>query len=69
MDSDCAGPVDTVQGELPPPGMNSHWVSQKLRETMESETVILGDVLPGKESLGHFVGMDVVKSFWIALSL
>lgn len=63
-----AGPVDTVQVELPPPEVSSR-VSQNLRETMESETGVLGDVLPRKESLGYLVGVDMVKNFWIMLFL
>lgn len=68
LDSDYAGPVDTMQVELPPLEINSR-VSLKLGETIESGTVIFCDVLPGKESLGYFVGVDMVRNFWIMLSL
>uniref|UniRef100_A0A8C0DH98 Ubiquitin carboxyl-terminal hydrolase CYLD n=1 Tax=Balaenoptera musculus TaxID=9771 RepID=A0A8C0DH98_BALMU len=58
LESDYAGPVDTLQVELPPLEINSR-VSLKLGETIESGTVIFCDVLPGKESLGYFVGVDM----------
>ncbi|XP_077607493.1 ubiquitin carboxyl-terminal hydrolase CYLD isoform X2 [Crocuta crocuta] len=58
LESDYAGPGDTVQMELPPLQINSR-VSLKLGETIESGTVIFCDVLPGKESLGYFVGVDM----------
>ncbi|XP_061028316.1 ubiquitin carboxyl-terminal hydrolase CYLD isoform X2 [Eubalaena glacialis] len=58
LESDYAGPVDTMQVELPPLEINSR-VSLKLGETIESGTVIFCDVLPGKESLGYFVGVDM----------
>lgn len=68
LESDYAGPVDTMQVELPPLEINSR-VSLKLGETIESGTVIFCDVLPGKESLGYFVGVDMVRNFCIILSL
>lgn len=58
LESDYAGPVDTMQMELPPLEINSR-VSLKMGETVESGTVIFCDVLPGKESLGYFVGVDM----------
>uniref|UniRef100_A0A671FHR8 Ubiquitin carboxyl-terminal hydrolase CYLD n=1 Tax=Rhinolophus ferrumequinum TaxID=59479 RepID=A0A671FHR8_RHIFE len=58
LESDYAGPVDTGQVELPPLEINSR-VSLKVGETIESGTVIFCDVLPGKESLGYFVGVDM----------
>nr|XP_020039749.1 ubiquitin carboxyl-terminal hydrolase CYLD isoform X3 [Castor canadensis] len=58
LESDYAGPVDTMQVELPPLEINSR-VSLKVGETIESGTVIFCDVLPGKESLGYFVGVDM----------
>ncbi|KAM9607172.1 ubiquitin carboxyl-terminal hydrolase CYLD isoform 3-T3 [Trichechus inunguis] len=58
LESDYAGPVDTMQVELPPLEINSR-VSLKVGETLESGTVIFCDVLPGKESLGYFVGVDM----------
>ncbi|XP_036922232.1 ubiquitin carboxyl-terminal hydrolase CYLD isoform X2 [Sturnira hondurensis] len=58
LESDYAGPGDAAQGELPPLEINSR-VSLKLGETVESGTVIFCDVLPGKESLGYFVGVDM----------
>ncbi|XP_034881116.1 ubiquitin carboxyl-terminal hydrolase CYLD isoform X2 [Mirounga leonina] len=58
LESDFAGPGDTMQMELPPLEINSR-VSLKLGETIESGTVIFCDVLPGKESLGYFVGVDM----------
>uniref|UniRef100_A0A8C0JMU1 Ubiquitin carboxyl-terminal hydrolase CYLD n=1 Tax=Canis lupus dingo TaxID=286419 RepID=A0A8C0JMU1_CANLU len=68
LESDYAGPGDTMQMELPPLEINSR-VSLKLGETIESGTVIFCDVLPGKESLGYFVGVDMVRNFWRILSL
>uniref|UniRef100_A0A2K5CZJ2 Ubiquitin carboxyl-terminal hydrolase CYLD n=1 Tax=Aotus nancymaae TaxID=37293 RepID=A0A2K5CZJ2_AOTNA len=58
LESDYAGPVDTMQVELPPLEINSR-VSLKVGKTIESGTVIFCDVLPGKESLGYFVGVDM----------
>uniref|UniRef100_A0A8D2HRS6 Ubiquitin carboxyl-terminal hydrolase CYLD n=1 Tax=Urocitellus parryii TaxID=9999 RepID=A0A8D2HRS6_UROPR len=58
LESDYAGSVDTMQVELPPLEINSR-VSLKVGETIESGTVIFCDVLPGKESLGYFVGVDM----------
>uniref|UniRef100_H0W2A4 Ubiquitin carboxyl-terminal hydrolase CYLD n=1 Tax=Cavia porcellus TaxID=10141 RepID=H0W2A4_CAVPO len=58
LESDYAGPVDSMQVELPPLEINSR-VSLKVGETIESGTVIFCDVLPGKESLGYFVGVDM----------
>ncbi|ELK15378.1 Putative ubiquitin carboxyl-terminal hydrolase CYLD [Pteropus alecto] len=58
LESDYAVPVDAVQVELPPLEINSR-VSLKIGETVESGTVIFCDVLPGKESLGYFVGVDM----------
>uniref|UniRef100_A0A8C6WCP0 Ubiquitin carboxyl-terminal hydrolase CYLD n=1 Tax=Nannospalax galili TaxID=1026970 RepID=A0A8C6WCP0_NANGA len=58
LESDFAGPGDTMQVELPPLEINSR-VSLKVGETIESGTVIFCDVLPGKESLGYFVGVDM----------
>lgn len=67
LESDCAGPGATAQVELPPLEINSR-VSLKLGETVESGTVIFCDVLPGKESLGYFVGVDMVRNLWTILS-
>ncbi|XP_072488292.1 ubiquitin carboxyl-terminal hydrolase CYLD isoform X5 [Notamacropus eugenii] len=47
-----------MQVELPPLEINSR-VSLKVGEGIESGTVIFCDVLPGKESLGYFVGVDM----------
>uniref|UniRef100_A0A5F4W3Z4 Ubiquitin carboxyl-terminal hydrolase CYLD n=1 Tax=Callithrix jacchus TaxID=9483 RepID=A0A5F4W3Z4_CALJA len=58
LESDYAGPVDTMQVELPPLEINSR-VSLKVGKTIESGTVIFCDLLPGKESLGYFVGVDM----------
>ncbi|XP_072488290.1 ubiquitin carboxyl-terminal hydrolase CYLD isoform X3 [Notamacropus eugenii] len=58
LESDYAGPVDIMQVELPPLEINSR-VSLKVGEGIESGTVIFCDVLPGKESLGYFVGVDM----------
>ncbi|KAM4833867.1 ubiquitin carboxyl-terminal hydrolase CYLD isoform 3-T7 [Thomomys bottae] len=58
LESDYAGPVDTMQAEVPPLEINSR-VSLKVGETIESGTVIFCDLLPGKESLGYFVGVDM----------
>ncbi|ELW61537.1 Ubiquitin carboxyl-terminal hydrolase CYLD [Tupaia chinensis] len=61
LESDYAAPADTMQVELPPLEINSR-VSLKVGESMESGTVIFCDVLPGKESLGYFVGVDMDNS-------
>ncbi|XP_041505941.1 ubiquitin carboxyl-terminal hydrolase CYLD-like [Microtus oregoni] len=58
LESDFAAPVDTMQAEPPPLEINSR-VSLKVGESVESGTVIFCDVLPGKESLGYFVGVDM----------
>nr|XP_020840826.1 ubiquitin carboxyl-terminal hydrolase CYLD isoform X3 [Phascolarctos cinereus] len=58
LESDYAGPVDVMQVELPPLEINSR-VSLKVGEGIESGTVIFCDVLPGKENLGYFVGVDM----------
>ncbi|XP_074067451.1 ubiquitin carboxyl-terminal hydrolase CYLD isoform X4 [Macrotis lagotis] len=58
LESDYAGPVDMMQVELPPLEINSR-VSLKVGEGIESGTVIFCDVLPGKENLGYFVGVDM----------
>nr|KAF6409552.1 CYLD lysine 63 deubiquitinase [Rousettus aegyptiacus] len=58
LESDFAVPGDTVPVELPPLEINSR-ISLKIGETVESGTVIFCDVLPGKESLGYFVGVDM----------
>ncbi|XP_038168386.1 ubiquitin carboxyl-terminal hydrolase CYLD isoform X3 [Arvicola amphibius] len=58
LESDFAAPRDTMQAEPPPLEINSR-VSLKVGESVESGTVIFCDVLPGKESLGYFVGVDM----------
>uniref|UniRef100_A0A6I8NN38 Ubiquitin carboxyl-terminal hydrolase CYLD n=1 Tax=Ornithorhynchus anatinus TaxID=9258 RepID=A0A6I8NN38_ORNAN len=58
LESDYAAPIDTMQVGLPPLEINSR-VSLKVGEGMESGTVIFCDFLPGKESLGFFVGVDM----------
>ncbi|PIN93342.1 hypothetical protein AB205_0178790, partial [Aquarana catesbeiana] len=58
IESDYASPVDNNQTEIPPLEINSR-VSLKIGEGMEFGTVIFCDVLPGKESLGYFVGVDM----------
>ncbi|XP_075433262.1 ubiquitin carboxyl-terminal hydrolase CYLD isoform X2 [Ascaphus truei] len=58
VESDYASPVDTSQSEIPPLEINSR-VSLKIGEGMEFGTVIFCDVLPGKENLGYFVGVDM----------
>lgn len=66
IESDYASPVDNSQTEIPPLEINSR-VSLKIGEGMEFGTVIFCDVLPGKESLGYFVGVDMVSvTFLIA---
>lgn len=60
IESDYASPVDNNQTEIPPLEINSR-VSLKIGEGMEFGTVIFCDVLPGKESLGYFVGVDMVS--------
>ncbi|XP_044126138.1 ubiquitin carboxyl-terminal hydrolase CYLD isoform X3 [Bufo gargarizans] len=58
LESDYASPVDPNPTEIPPLEINSR-VSLKIGESMEFGTVIFCDVLPGKESLGYFVGVDM----------
>uniref|UniRef100_A0A8C0HIM7 ubiquitinyl hydrolase 1 n=1 Tax=Chelonoidis abingdonii TaxID=106734 RepID=A0A8C0HIM7_CHEAB len=58
LESDYAAPVDTMQVELPPLEINSR-VSLKIGEGIEYGTVIFCDVLPGNESLGYVVGVDM----------
>ncbi|KAM8947349.1 ubiquitin carboxyl-terminal hydrolase CYLD isoform 2-T2 [Pelodytes ibericus] len=58
LECDYASPVDSGQSEIPPLEINSR-VSLKIGEGMEFGTVIFCDVLPGKESLGYFVGVDM----------
>lgn len=57
-----AAPGDTMQAEPPPLEINSR-VSVEVGESVESGTVIFCDVLPGNESLGYFVGVDMVRIF------
>ncbi|RMC09085.1 hypothetical protein DUI87_14091 [Hirundo rustica rustica] len=59
LESDYAAPVDAMQVELPPLEINSR-VSLKIGESIEYRgTVIFCDVLPGNESLGYVVGVDM----------
>ncbi|XP_030060195.1 ubiquitin carboxyl-terminal hydrolase CYLD isoform X4 [Microcaecilia unicolor] len=58
LEADYASPLDATQVEIPPLDINSR-VSLKIGEGMEFGTVIFCDVLPGKESLGYFVGVDM----------
>ncbi|XP_025060064.1 ubiquitin carboxyl-terminal hydrolase CYLD isoform X3 [Alligator sinensis] len=58
LENDYAAPVDTMQVELPPLEINSR-VSLKIGESIEYGTVIFCDVLPGNESLGYVVGVDM----------
>jgi len=60
LESDYAAPVDAMQVELPPLEINSR-VSLKIGEIIEYGTVIFCDVLPGNESLGYVVGVDMVR--------
>lgn len=60
LESDYAAPVDAMQVELPPLEINSR-VSLKIGESIEYGTVIFCDVLPGNESLGYVVGVDMVR--------
>lgn len=62
LGSDFAAPGDTTQAEPPPLEINSR-VSLKVGESVESGKVIFCDVLPGIESLGYFVGVDMVRIF------
>lgn len=61
LENDYAAPVDTMQVELPPLEINSR-VSLKIGESIEYGTVIFCDVLPGNESLGYVVGVDMVRN-------
>ncbi|XP_041529690.1 ubiquitin carboxyl-terminal hydrolase CYLD-like [Microtus oregoni] len=58
LESDFVVPMDTMQAEPPPLEINSR-VSLKVGESVESGTIIFCDVLPEKESLGYFVGVDM----------
>uniref|UniRef100_A0A8B9FK04 Ubiquitin carboxyl-terminal hydrolase CYLD n=1 Tax=Amazona collaria TaxID=241587 RepID=A0A8B9FK04_9PSIT len=58
LESDYAAPVEAMQVELPPLEINSR-VSLKIGESIEYGTVIFCDVLPGNESLGYVVGVDM----------
>ncbi|XP_025019388.1 ubiquitin carboxyl-terminal hydrolase CYLD isoform X2 [Python bivittatus] len=58
LESDCAAPVDSVQVDLPPLELNSR-VSVKIGKNIEYGTVIFCDVIPGNESLGYVVGVDM----------
>lgn len=49
-----------VEGEAPPLEINSRVLVQT-REGPERGTVIFCDLLPGNESLGYYVGVDMVK--------
>ena len=62
LESAFAAPGVIRQAEPPPLEINSR-VSLKVGESIESGTVIFCDVLPGKESLGYFVGVDMVRTF------
>ncbi|XP_041489662.1 LOW QUALITY PROTEIN: ubiquitin carboxyl-terminal hydrolase CYLD-like [Microtus oregoni] len=58
LESDFAALGDTTQAEPPPLEKNSK-VTLKVGESVESGKVIFCDVLPGIESLGYFVGVDM----------
>ena len=62
LENDSAAPGDTVQPEPPPLEINSR-VSMEVGGSVESGTIIFCDVLPGIESLGYFVGVDMVRIF------
>lgn len=62
LKSDFAAPGDTMQAEPPPLEINAR-VSVEVGESVESGRVIFCDVLPGNESLGYFVGVDMVRIF------
>ncbi|KAJ7311848.1 hypothetical protein JRQ81_006161 [Phrynocephalus forsythii] len=58
LENDYAAPVDSMQVDLPPLELNSR-VSVKIGKNIEYGTVIFCDVLPGNESLGYVVGVDM----------
>ncbi|XP_044283625.1 ubiquitin carboxyl-terminal hydrolase CYLD isoform X2 [Varanus komodoensis] len=58
LENDYAAPVDSMQVDLPPLELNSR-VSVKIGKNIEFGTVIFCDVLPGNESLGYVVGVDM----------
>ena len=62
LESDSAAPGDKMQTEPPPLEINSR-VYVEVGASVESGTVIFCDVLPGIESLGYFVGVDMVRIF------
>lgn len=49
-----------VEGEVPPLEINSRVLVQT-RDGPERGTVIFCDLLPGNESLGYYVGVDMVN--------
>ncbi|XP_013911472.1 PREDICTED: ubiquitin carboxyl-terminal hydrolase CYLD [Thamnophis sirtalis] len=58
LENDYAAPVDSMQVDLPPLELNSR-VSVKIGKNIEYGTVIFCDVIPGNESLGYIVGVDM----------
>ncbi|KAL7978941.1 hypothetical protein Chor_013430 [Crotalus horridus] len=58
LENDYAAPVDSMQVDLPPLELNSR-VSVKIGKNIEYGTVIFCDVIPGNESLGYVVGVDM----------
>ena len=62
LESDSAAPGDKMQTEPPPLEIKSR-VSLEVGGSVESGRVIFCDVLPGIESLGYFVGVDMVRIF------
>nr|XP_060643803.1 ubiquitin carboxyl-terminal hydrolase CYLD isoform X1 [Anolis sagrei ordinatus]XP_060643804.1 ubiquitin carboxyl-terminal hydrolase CYLD isoform X1 [Anolis sagrei ordinatus] len=58
LENDYAAPIDSMQVDLPPLELNSR-VSVKIGKNIEYGTVIFCDVLPGNESLGYVVGVDM----------
>lgn len=61
LENDYAAPVHSMQVDLPPLELNSR-VSVKIGKNIEYGTVIFCDVLPGNESLGYVVGVDMVRN-------
>ncbi|XP_066569543.1 ubiquitin carboxyl-terminal hydrolase CYLD isoform X2 [Amia ocellicauda] len=60
LESDHVGLVDPRDADFPPLELNSRVLVQ-LRDGTEHGTVIFCDLLPGNESLGYYVGVDMDK--------
>lgn len=55
-----------VEGDVPPLEINSRVLVQT-RDGPERGTVIFCDLLPGNESLGYYVGVDMVSRSYCSI--